>query len=168
LDVTLGRVLDIDKIDRVAYHESAHAILYSVFQHRVTFVEIGEHTGGCGVVQPCRESSNHDCNSARIEFQVHLERILSLFAGKCAMDRLYGYKYKDDTNWRASRDYKQACESALQLNDGDSLGAELLMAWAERRTDKLIEERWPDVQKLAYALRENHRLTGNEVSEILA
>jgi hypothetical protein len=164
---SLVRVLDIDKIDRVAFHEAAHAVVYNRFRHEITFVEINEDTGGCGVMRPCRESSNHDHNSARIERQIHLEKILSLFAGKCAMDRLYGYKAKDDTNWRGSRDYKQAFESALQLNDVDFLGAELLMAWAERRTDKLIEECWTDVQKLVFALRENHRLTGSEISELL-
>jgi hypothetical protein len=90
------------------------------------------------------------------------------------MDRCYGYKAKDDTNWRASDDHKQAFESALELNDGDSVGAELLMLWLERKTDLLVEKQWPQIERLACALKKKleftggGRFSGDEIDEVLS
>jgi hypothetical protein len=38
----------------------------------------------------------------------------------------------------ANSDYVKASRLALEINDGDQQGAELLMAWLETRTDVLV------------------------------
>jgi hypothetical protein len=96
-----------------------------------------------------------------------MELILACCAGKSAMDRWYGWKAKTDENWRASDDYKHARSLALRLNDGDEQGAELLVAWLERRAELLVEKQWPRIHKLAFALLDREKLCGSEINKIL-
>src|SRR5207249_8613648 len=95
--------------------------------------------------------------------------IMGCLAGKCAAERLHGFKADDGNWWRTSGDYKQAYESALELNDGDSLGAKLLLKWLERKTELLLEQQWPRVTKLAFALLENDgQLNCDQIKKALA
>jgi hypothetical protein len=86
-------------------------------------------------------------------------------AAKCVTQHLRGCV--DEEDWRASSDYVNASRLALEINDGDQQGAELLMAWLERRTDVLVSAQWPQVSKLAFALLEHDSLTGAQVKAIL-
>jgi hypothetical protein len=45
----------------------------------------------------------------------------------------------------------------------DAQAAELLVKWAERRADAIIEKHWPKVQRLAAAITEKQKFTGNGV-----
>src|SRR4029453_5166043 len=90
---------------------------------------------------------------------------ITLPAAKCVTQHLRGCV--DEEEWRASSDYVKASRLALEINDGDQQGAELLMAWLERRTDVLVSAQWPQVSKLAFALLEHDSLTGAQVKAIL-
>jgi ATP-dependent Zn protease len=159
----------VAKQERIAFHEAGHAVIHQYFSHPLESVAISESDGHCKTVAQWEEK----LSDARINYlasrEHRIERIMVGCAGKAVMDRLYGYKVKDDTVWRASTDYKQAFKYALQLNDDDSLGAELVMTWLERKTDLLIEKEWPRVHKLAFALLEKHEgeLTGDQIRKIL-
>jgi hypothetical protein len=106
-------------------------------------------------------------NLKRAKREVLMQLILANCAGKAAMDRCYGYKAKSDENWRASSDFKAALSYAILLNNGDEKGAELLLAWLERRAELLVERKWPQIHKLAFTLLENEKLSGTEIYEIL-
>ena len=90
--------------------------------------------------------------------------IMAKLAAKCVMQRVGVY---DDAEWRTRSDYVHALEFALELNGGDQQGAELMLAWLERKTDILITELWPQINELTYALLNKGRLSGREVIEIL-
>ena len=46
--------------------------------------------------------------------------------------------------------------------------AELLVKWGERRADVLVEEQWPQIHKLAFALLEHEQLNGEQIDKLLA
>ena len=96
-----------------------------------------------------------------------LNNIIACCAGRAAVDKFYGWKAKTDLNWKASDDHAQARECALLLNDGDSLGAELLLRWLERKTELLVEAEWPRIQRLGRALLECDRIDGEQITHIL-
>jgi hypothetical protein len=96
-----------------------------------------------------------------------LNNIITCCAGKASIDRRYGYKAQDYLNWRASDDFRQARLYALQLNDGDAEGAELLLSWLARRAELLVEKQWAQIQKLAFALLERERIAGPELHKIM-
>jgi hypothetical protein len=83
------------------------------------------------------------------------------------MDRWYGYKAKGEQNWRGSDDRKQALTCALKLSDGDTEAAELLVKWGERRAEVMVGRTWPQVHKLAFALLEHGKLSGDQVRDLL-
>jgi hypothetical protein len=78
-----------------------------------------------------------------------------------------GYKVSEE-EWHATKDYHTALDCALRLNASDSLGAELLMAWMERRTELLVDKLWPRIHKVAFALLEREKLDGEQIAKVLA
>jgi hypothetical protein len=83
------------------------------------------------------------------------------------MDRWYGYKASTHENWRSSDDFRQARLYALQLNDDDSEGAELFVAWLSRRAELVVERKWSQIQKLSHALLEFGKIDGSEITHIV-
>jgi hypothetical protein len=83
------------------------------------------------------------------------------------MNKWYGCKAKSDDNWKASKDHAQAFAAALGFSDNDAEAAELLVAWAERRADVIVDQLWAQIHKLAFALLEHDSLTGAQVKAIL-
>jgi hypothetical protein len=63
-------------------------------------------------------------------------------AGKAAIDKWYGWKAQSDDAWKASKDHAEAFAAALQLSDNDADAAELLVKWAERRANVVVEQQW--------------------------
>jgi len=55
------------------------------------------------------------------------------------------------------------------VSDNDTKTAELLVKWGERRADVLVEEQWPQIHKLAFALLEHEqgKLDAGEIDEAL-
>jgi hypothetical protein len=87
---------------------------------------------------------------------------------------LVGKKEKRDFGWKKSSDRAVAFEHCMALSDGDEISAELLLQWVMRRAGLLIEAQWPQIEKLACALLEKQKFTGNgemtgdEVTELLS
>jgi hypothetical protein len=135
-----------------AYHEAAHCALRSYFGIEIAEVWINEARGNC-------------------RFRVHdddiglLQNITSSLAGRIAEDRARGFS--DEREWVASGDYARAFDCALRLSARDKIGADLLLQWAERRTQLLVTKLWPQIEKVAYALLDRQKLTGHEVEAIL-
>ena len=94
-----------------------------------------------------------------------LQNIAGSLAGRVAEDRVRGFR--DEQEWLSSGDYARAFDSALRLSAGDKVGAELLLQWAERRTELLARKLWPKIEKLAYVLLERQKLCGAEVAAVL-
>jgi hypothetical protein len=53
------------------------------------------------------------------------------------------------------------------LSEGDEQAAEHLLAYVMRRAELLVENSWPQIHKLAFALLEHERLDGAQVKVIL-
>jgi hypothetical protein len=83
------------------------------------------------------------------------------------MDKVWGYKPKDDRNWRASYDRDQAFKCCLKIADGDEEAAGYLVAFALRRAEILVEKHWGEIAKVAYGLLEHERLTGEQLRGII-
>jgi hypothetical protein len=156
-----------EEAERIAIHECAHAVLYHCFKFPVSSVEIRGDTGCC-VAPPVWQvvlSNNQIGNLAKREGLMRL--IIAGCAGKAAMDKWYGYKAKSDENWRASNDYKQAFNYALQINNGDHEGATLLIRWLSRRAEVLVKRHWSQINALASELLERSKLSGAEIHKII-
>ena len=153
--------------EQIAYHESAHAVVHHCFGHPIASIEIGDNTGRC-VLLPEYEEHFNTSGVVEVARRESLCRyIMACCAGKCAMDRWHGYKADSDHNWKQSDDYKQALSYALEINQGDSVGAELLVKWLARRAELLVERYWSRIDALAFALLDKEKLSGAEISEIL-
>jgi hypothetical protein len=99
--------------------------------------------------------------------EVMFENIVAACAGKCAMDRWHNWKSRDESNWRSSSDFRQAFSYAMEINGGDSEGAELLVSWLLRRTEIIVERQWPRIQRLAAALCDVGKIDGSEITHIV-
>ena len=152
----------------IAFHESGHAVVHHYFGHKLGSVAIGENSGHCALAATWTQRASDSEIAVLMKREFLFQNIMACMAGKCTIDRFYGYKAKSDESWRASDDYKQAFKCALRLNQGDSEGAELLMSWLERRTELLVQKHWPQVQALAFALLEHDQLDGEQVKRIIA
>lgn len=91
-----------------------------------------------------------------------LQNMAGSLAGKFAEDRLRGCKGENEAG-----DYQRAFDCALRLSAGDKVAANLLIQWAERRTELLVTKLWPQIHKVAFALLERDRLTGDEIHKVL-
>lgn len=141
-----------------------------MFGHPVERVEIGNGKGCCKLQSRWEESVEAARSLELAKREAVLRLIVAACAGKAATLRwheLSGKKRFSDFGWKKSNDRKQAFDLALRLNDGDEVGAGLLLAWLQRRAEKLVEEEWPHIHKLAFALLEHRSLTGDQLSAIL-
>jgi hypothetical protein len=53
------------------------------------------------------------------------------------------------------------------LSEGDEQAAEHLLAHVMRRAELLVEKQWPQIHKVVFALLEQRKLSGNQVSALL-
>lgn len=121
----------------------------------IQHVEIGSDTGRCVLVIP------QDLNA--------LDYIIAMCSGKAAVDKHFGWKVEsaEDENWRESKDRKDALTAALKVSEGNAEAAEILVTWGELMADSLVEREWPRITKLAGAVVERGKLTGEQVIVIL-
>jgi hypothetical protein len=159
----------VQQQERIAFHESAHCCIFRYFKRPVASVEIGEDTGRCVLPTEWQQRFGDDKIGELAKRESLIQHIIACCAGKAAMDHFHGYKAASDENWRASDDYQQARKHALRLNDGDAQGAELLIAWAARRAELLVERQWSQIHKLAFALLDTNelKLNGNQIHGLL-
>jgi|SRR5581483_3648413 len=137
-----------------AIHEAAHCLVSRYFGMEVVETWINGERGNCRH----REPDDGDLGL--------LENIAVNFAGKVAEDRVRGYT--DEEAWLGGSDYRRAFLLATRLNAGDKVGAELLLQWMERRTELFVSKLWPQIEKLAYALLNREKLSGEQIAEILS
>ena len=143
-----------------AFHEAAHCVVAAAhFGHRINFVWIGKRAG----------KTNLDIYRASYgnERQYRLEEIIIYEAGRAAVDHLSGYKH-EYADWEQSDDHKLSWPRAMWLSGDDEEAAQLLIQWAARRAECLVEKLWPQIHKLAFALLEQEKLSGEQIREVLS
>jgi hypothetical protein len=132
-----------------AHHEAGHCALRNYFGIEIAEVWVNEARGNTRFRVPAGDIGL-------------LQNIACSLAGKVAEDRVRGRKGKQEHG-----DYARAFDCALRLSAGDKVAADLLIQWAERRTELLVEKLWKQITALASALLQIKKLTGAEVKEIL-
>lgn len=130
-------------VERIAIHESGHAVVALVTGLGVRFasIEVG------------REEVVTDWRRSRVQRPCIEERVMFHIAGWAA-ERRYAPAL---TQWHNSRDDFDRADELLQCRD-----AALLM----RETDDLIRQHWPVVEVIARALLERTTLSGEEILEV--
>jgi hypothetical protein len=153
--------MNTDDWEWPAHHEAGHIVVAEHFLHRTDFAWIGERDGQHSLDTKWRAEYGS-------EEKFRLEEIIILQAGRAALDHLCRRKHHYD-DWQNSHDYKHSLSRALWLSDNDEAGALLLIQWAARRAECLVEKFWPQIQAVAFGLleREPMRLTGDEAREII-
>src|SRR5438105_1588623 len=106
----------IHEQERIAFHESGHAVIYHYFRHPVEGIAVSADDGHCKLVGKWKKEFDREQIDRVMGRDVLFEMLVAACAGKATMDRFYGYKAKSDKNWRASEDYRQAFQFALQLS----------------------------------------------------
>jgi ATP-dependent Zn protease len=147
----------------MAYHESGHAIAYDFFGHPIESLAMDR----CVLPNEYQQRFNERQVAEMAQRETLLQHIICCCAGRAAKDRWYGYKAQSDENWKASSDYAQALSCALQLSDGDRTAARLLVDYALRRADLLVEKHWPQISRLAFALLEYNKIAGNDIRHFM-
>jgi hypothetical protein len=150
-----------------ATHEASHVIARCRFGHPVKMVEAGPDTGRCVVALSWRQRFTEQKLIDLAKRESLMQHAICCCAGKAGVDRLYGWKATRDTNWKASDDYRQALQYCLQLNGGDTEAAELSLALAMRKAEKLVEAHWGEITRLASELENRGKLAGEEITEII-
>jgi hypothetical protein len=135
-----------------AIHEAGHATISHYFGHKIA-----------EVVRRPDESYTKLSGGQKVN---GLDFMIHCCAGKAGVDKLYGYKAEKDTNWRGSKDCGDALAAALRLSGNDTEAAELLVWWAERMAEVLVERQWGQVCRLANALLEHGSLSGEAVNQL--
>jgi hypothetical protein len=143
---------EADSLEMAAYHEAGHYAVRNYFGIEVTELSIDGEKGNCRF-----RVSKGDLGL--------LQNIAGSFAGRIAEDRMGGFT--NEAEWKASGDYASAFDCALRLSAGDKVGAEMLLQWAWRRTEKLVEKLWPKIHKVAFALLEHEKLSGDKIDKLL-
>jgi|SRR5581483_3361052 len=137
-----NRVFDGNRAEE-CYHELGHMV--AMFEHgiRVEAVEVGDGFGRTRV-------PTQDVDA--------LGFIVAMCAGRSAVNMWHGYKTPDDDAWHKSKDHGHAYQAALKVSKGDHKAALLLMTWAERMADSLVEAHWHELHESARLLAERGTL----------
>jgi hypothetical protein len=157
----MNAVSDLKKT-ATAFEEASHAVIHHHFRREIAEV-VATNEGSGGYCQLTGGESAFNLTELR-RHESLCRSIMAKLAAKCVAQRLRCY---DEAEWKGSADFVKATRFALELNGGDQQGAELLLAWLQRKTELLISELWPQVSKLAYALLDKQKLSGCEVREII-
>ena len=97
--------------------------------------------------------------------ETHLEQAIGLCAGKYGTAGVNGRK--PDYGWKRSKDRAMALRHCMAYCDGDEVAAEILLQFAMRRAEVLVANGWPCISKVASALLDREKLTGNDITGIL-
>jgi hypothetical protein len=135
-----------------AMHEAGHAFLNWWFGHKIDHIAIGPNDGDsyCQLAQSWEISERGEHLRRSVRFNRLIATCGGYVAGGAAHDE-----------WKESKDYHRAFERALQLSGGDEQAAASLVEWAHLLAQVMIENHLGKVQKLAAAVQEKQRFTGN-------
>ena len=143
-----------------AFHEAGHAVADHWHSFPIEEVSI---TGGKGAVRLTgRKTISMSAAAAVVQRETQIREMICLLSATHAVRYFFGVP--DD---RATRDRERALELALKLNEGDAQDAELLMAWCDHCAKNLVKGEAKQIHKLAFALLEFDRLSGDQVCELL-
>jgi hypothetical protein len=148
--------------EKTAYHEAGHCCAHHFFQHPVESIEIRQNEGQCVLPREWEEEFDRKRLMGVMQRESWSQYIVCLLAGRAAVAHWHGSKPQSDEAWPTSSDYKDAHKYALDLNDGDSKGATLLLKWLERKAELLVEVEWSRISCLAAALLEHNKIEGND------
>jgi hypothetical protein len=135
--------------ESTAEEEATHGFLHFYFGHKLIELVVSTNDAECR----CRFSIP-DVETP----DFLLERTVTACAGR---------RFKTETEWLGSKDYRGALECALKLSGNDDEAAGLLLKWATRCADVITEKHRAQVSRLTYELLCQERLTGDEVAKII-
>jgi len=127
----------------IAVHELGHVFAHGYFGHKVDKVEVGDDYGRTHLPDQTMNA---------------FEYLIACCSGKAAVDRWFGWKSEPDEAWAQSDDHKRAYHAALRVSEGDHSAAAILLRWAERMADTLIERHWDQFPDAVRALCERATL----------
>jgi len=139
--------------EKAAFHEAAHIVTFIYLGELDTSVTV-EIGNDYGVVRMFRPGN---------EFKL----LIGICAGHC------GEEKTPMETWRHSSDYGEALKVAMKVSGDDKQAAHLLMLWAQRRAEMIVEKCWPEIYALAFKLLESvtqdgiARLSGKEIQAAL-
>jgi ATP-dependent Zn protease len=153
-----------DPLRLTAYHEAGHAVMAQLCGQRITEVEIIGDTEHSGSVRSLRihEEQGPDVDPG-IPTALTERMLLCLVAGMVAESMISGRRSWDE----GSEDLDAAVRLAMKVV-GDCERVLPFLEIAREHTEDLLRRNWPAVDRLAAALMERRRMTGEEVRRLLA
>jgi len=150
-----------------AYHEAGHAVAcyYLGVKAKSATIVPDKDQGILGHVR--HEDMFRGLNpeidlSGRARLQMERSIIISL-AGMAAQRR---YDRKSWRHYHGASDFRAASDLASRIG-GDSDGTNQFLRWLELRTDRLVESRWQNIERVARALLERKTMASSEIVEII-
>jgi len=144
-----------------AYHEAGHVVGATSQGLTVRETSIVETETIAGFTQnddPDLEAENPDIR--RIEAE---RAVITLYAGEVAQRR---FSPRSVRRWQAVNDLAKA-DALLQSVDGCADIAEAHGKWLQLKTEKLIEQRWHEVEAVAEALVEERSLNEDRIARLI-
>jgi hypothetical protein len=150
-----------------AYHEAGHAVACYCLGVKVKSATVvpdkDQGTHGHARHENMFRGLDPEIDlSGRVRLQMERKIIISL-AGVAAQRR---YSRQSWRSHHGRSDFRAAADLALRIG-GDGDGANRFLRWLELQTDRLVENRWQDIERVARALLERRILTGSEIVEII-
>jgi hypothetical protein len=148
-----------------AYHEAGHAVACYYLGVKVKSATIVPDKDQRGHVR--HEAMFRGLNpeidlSGRARLQMERSIIIGL-AGMAAQRR---YDRKSWRHYHGASDFRVVVDLAFRIG-GDSDGTNQFLRWLELCTDRLVESRWQDIERVARALLERKIMAGSEIDEVI-
>jgi hypothetical protein len=149
-----------------ALHEAGHAVLHVMLGigcKSVTIVSDGEFAG---VTRHRSEHGHHDDDVENLRIYAEdsfwLRHAISSYAGAEALRRSGIANYEVG----AEQDMRDAAYAISKIT-GDAETVDALHVVAKRRCLALVENYWPEIERVAKALADSRTLTGEAVGKIV-
>ena len=150
-----------------AYHEAGHAVACYYLGVKVKSATVvpdkGQGTHGHVRHEDMYRGLDPEIDlSGRARLRMERSIIISL-AGAAAQRRYSRQSWRHD---HGASDFRAAANLALRIG-GDDDGADRFLRWLELRTDRLVQNHWQDIERVARALLERKTMNGGEIVKII-
>jgi len=149
-----------------AYHEAGHAVVqyYLHLPIRKVTIRPNKEKGSLGHCESKGPSylGEIDLGVSPAQQDRIFRNIQALLAGNVAQQR---FNKRSVRKWQTSSDYRKAAELAIRVTD--TVGVRLLLGWLTHHTERLVQDRWREIEAVAAALRERKTLTGDEIRDTI-
>jgi hypothetical protein len=152
-------------LEATAYHEAGHAVAAWRLGYRPISASITTPEDSVGEV-----SHESPFPGDNLEFdasdlaRLRVERaIIIRLAGPVAQKR---YRQTSWRRWHGGADYAVASDLALRVCGSGAI-ASAFLKWLDLRAERLIEEHWPAVERLATALIKRGRMNQDEIAALM-